>query len=529
MPYLSVRLRDRSFNPTRGDEAPYKLVPKRYTKSVIGGCKDAEIQVTGGASAVWEAIDFLRYDVQIRDSTGESVWWGYVNSVEISVGQYKFGVTLDTMGNFVAIAYGRVLPGSSSSSTRATTAYASDAVSISTYGTKERLLSLSSASDDAALNRRDQELAANKLPVPLISWAAGSDNEVRATLTCKGWWNSLDWRYASQPADVVQHTETNGDEVFSQLRNDAANTRVAQSFASDPINSWSAGSVQMRMRRHGSPAITVHVDLQTDSAGSPSGVSIGSTNILSTAFDSSVNWIVADLSGSGVALTPATTYWIVLTIGTGTTDGSNYIEVEASKFNVYTSGTGKVFNGSWALPSLTDAYDYLFIVSGVRETTRMMSDIVTIYGQFIISTFLPTASVVYTNAYLDGDSTAREELETLMDIGSAALVRYISDVDINRVLTFNTEPLPTILKYYLNAEGRIFNQYQVEIPARNCPVGYWAKLDGVVPSTANISSLADPSLVFIEEAEYDVDKDLYIPHPRSLGSVWSQLGKVRRL
>ena len=52
---------------------------ERMTRHAYGGCRRAEITVTGNRASVWEFAEYLGCPVEIFDDAGRSVWWGYVH------------------------------------------------------------------------------------------------------------------------------------------------------------------------------------------------------------------------------------------------------------------------------------------------------------------------------------------------------------------------------------------------------------------------------------------------------------------
>jgi hypothetical protein len=47
-----------------------------------------------------------------------------------------------------------------------------------------------------------------------------------------------------------------------------------------------------------------------------------------------------------------------------------------------------------------------------------------------------------------------------------------------------------------------------------CPVGYWARIAATGLNVTEKALIGASNLVFIEEAEYNVERDEYIPRPR---------------
>lgn len=170
------------------------------TWSVIGGCETASITAEDPSDAnLWRLVERLRYPVVIMDGIDRNAWWGYVSEVRIKAGGFEFGVSIDSMSNKIAVAYSFIATGSSQVGTRKTTAWLIDADSTAAYGIKEYLASGSGLTDAAALAKRDSILAAKKYPGGTIVEARSNGNAT-ATINCRGWWSTLDWRYAAVAA-----------------------------------------------------------------------------------------------------------------------------------------------------------------------------------------------------------------------------------------------------------------------------------------------------------------------------------------
>mgnify|MGYP001559044191 CR=1 FL=1 len=191
------------------------LEPTSYSWHGIGGPEAANITVWGNPNAVWEAVEWLRCPVEITDERGTLVWYGYVAEVEIRVGAITVGVSLDDMANKIAVAYSYIPAASTTPGERKTTAYSSDTDSTAEYGTKELLASLSGASDAQATGKRDTLLAAKKYPVPTVQMIG--ENSLSASLKCRGWWDTLRWRYYTQAGTVDTATTTQIGDILTSV------------------------------------------------------------------------------------------------------------------------------------------------------------------------------------------------------------------------------------------------------------------------------------------------------------------------
>lgn len=196
------------FTRAMPDPQPLKLPPlsleaERMSWAAIGGPDLATVSVTGGELALWSLANTLRCPVEIRDATGDQVWWGYVADVGITAGDLEFGVSLDTMANTVAVAYAYVPVGEATVGTRETTLWDEDVESVAEYGTFERLEPMSTAETLEAENRLASILAAYHYPVPTIGFGGSG---LSATLRCRGWLHSLKRRYYENTATAETET-----------------------------------------------------------------------------------------------------------------------------------------------------------------------------------------------------------------------------------------------------------------------------------------------------------------------------------
>jgi len=161
-----------------------------------GGPKRARLQLAGPDMALWQAYQMLRYGVEIRNQLGEPIWWGYVHSVDINVASLSFGLSLDNMSNSIAVNYltpdGEV----------AQTDFLADDESVLAYGTKQLLVSADGYTATAATQRRANELNRRKLPKSTAPQSGGSggrsDEGISVTLECRGWFDTIGWRYYSR-------------------------------------------------------------------------------------------------------------------------------------------------------------------------------------------------------------------------------------------------------------------------------------------------------------------------------------------
>lgn len=196
------------------------LMPTLYSVG-MGGPIKAVFTASGELPAIWRLFDLLRCPMTIESERGDLRWWGFLSQVTATVDAIEFGVTLDSMSNRVAVAYSYVAPGSADVGQRKTTAWSEDSDSSSVYGKKEALISLSGATDAAAVQVRD--LILSKRRYPLATWQRTPGERARsvtAAIEARGWWSTLEWRnYAVTTTASVETTTQikNAIELYGQF------------------------------------------------------------------------------------------------------------------------------------------------------------------------------------------------------------------------------------------------------------------------------------------------------------------------
>ena len=191
---FAVEFRNRGGSPVRGmDGLTWTVGP--YSARAVGGYEEASLTVTGEAALLWGLLEWLRYEVTIRNENGNDVWCGFVAAVEVGFGGITVGMDVETVRNRVCVAY--TYRDADGSQVRETTTWAEDLDSQAAYGVHEEILSMGDITAAVATSRRDAYLAMRKTPARTLMVGAGN---VGATVRCVGWWQQLDWRYWAQPA-----------------------------------------------------------------------------------------------------------------------------------------------------------------------------------------------------------------------------------------------------------------------------------------------------------------------------------------
>jgi hypothetical protein len=455
--HLTARLFDRALTG-RALAIPVELVPARYSKNAIGGCKYAELAATGDEVRLWELINTLRCPVELADARGDVAWWGYVDEVEITVNGRSYGVDLRHMANRVRIGY---TDGEGESQF---TSWAENTDSSATYGDKEHQETVRQTASAAAAERwRDTELARRKFPVPQVE--TGLRNAAAsAKVICRGWWDTLDWQYYDQSAGTVEFTTERETWVHVDgISGGDSNVRAAQSFTT-PALALVLGSARVLVSKEGDPADNLVVAIYTDSAGSPNTL-LDSVTVPAADISDSKKWISVTFDDAD-ALSASTTYWIHLT-RSGAGDAVNYYKWYTNDEDVY-AGALKVYDASWAALTGRDA---LFSVYGLRSVTNQLTDAL--------------------------------DAEELLAVGTSNNRRLLAEVTRGRRVRVYEEPVQSAGDAYLMADGTLHSTWGVPLEAHTVPYAQWVQLRDVIPETANTSRIADPARLFLEEVEYN--------------------------
>jgi hypothetical protein len=488
-----------------------------YSHAAIGGPRMATLTVEGGKHVLMSYLDKLRSPVEITDERGRIVWWGYVAEVEIKAGAIAIGTSLETMSNKVAVVYSFVAPGTQTVGTRATTTWATDQTSIDEYGYKELQASVSGATPAQAEKMRDIVLAQRKYPVPTVNPAEETEED-KAILHCRGWWDTLGWRYCNISVQVEAYITADDDKQIIGSVTD--NTKCAQSFQLTGGAAWSAYSGKVNIGILGAPADNVILDLCADSAGVP-GTVLGSATISAAIIPVEASWVEGVLSVSP-ALALGTTYWLVIR-RSGANDPSNFYFVKVNTALGYTSGVCRLWNGSAWVARSPDA-DMLFQITGQQETTAQIAAVVAASGQFLAATDIENASGIFSSPYRDGDTTALAEILDLLKSTTSGS-RLLTQVTSARRVRVFEEPSVAAFEYIYKRDGTLMTKTGSMVEPHLCPVAEWVRVQDVVDYDMGL--IADPSYFFIEEAEYDAATDKLRFQPRGIPSPWDVLTRLQ--
>lgn len=359
------------------------LLPRSYTFLDEGGPEQAQIDVTGGREDLWELVELLRCPVEILDEDSEVVWWGFLSQAEIHDGAMVDAVSLEGMYNRLALAYTETTPGVSTPGDRATTAWSQDEDSVTTYGTRENLLSRPQATPLEAANALAYELAQRKYPIPVTTVSSSLADPPFGKLVCRGWWDTLGWTYYSRAGGLEQNANTQGSlnlggatetvvgtshviiDGWQAFGNVAATEKLTMTFSL--AGDMTLTDLAVRLQKINAPTDDVLLKLYDDAAGDP-GSLLATATVSLSGIPAALAWVTETLD-TPYAATASTTYHLFIE-RSGSLDATNYFVVSVDEGLGYSGGQFKIWNGSAWVARSPNA-DLTFRVLGEGLYTRL--------------------------------------------------------------------------------------------------------------------------------------------------------------
>jgi hypothetical protein len=480
---------------------------------VWGGPRSGSITAYGDEKALGDLFSKLRSPVEIYDEVGRACWWGYVSTVRLRIGALEVAVSLDEMANKVAVAYSYIMPGTQTVGVRKTTAWAEDTNSESVYGTKEFISSASGLTDAVAEAKRDVLLALRKLPQSSaavqgggVSYS-GAEASMSATLECRGWWETLGWRYYPAGFPLGPSYEVTAGSTTQALGATGGYLMLKQVITAGSIP-FTPSSVWLYVSKTATaPAnpITVIIREAEVSGGLTKYKTVFSGTIAAASVGTSIGWVECVATAAAGMKNQSNITYTLYVYGETSLD-STYYSFGVNAALGYSGGalqlktTISFADAGWVNRS-TDA-DLLFKIDADATTnTRLLVQNVINYGEFITAAEIETASGVDMTSYQDGDATCMDLAEDLMNSGGPNERRLLAKIDINRMCNIYEEPTATAT-YLMDKNGVVKTMSGSAVVPYLPPVGVYVRLVDLLPATADVGLIADPTLQFIEGAEW---------------------------
>jgi len=471
MEQMHVCLYTRDFSGNVRPSADLRV--ERLTWKALGG--PAEAVFTGsptgkdwlGCSAEW-ALDALARPVTVSNQTGEKVWWGYVQRVELQENDLRLVYDLAELANRICVEFWQPEPQLEWTGERTFTSWADDLDSQRIFGVRERIFTLRSMDESEALQSRDGLLAQTSRPLPQVSQVAAGISLPRVRLVCRGWWETLKWRYA-RFNDGYQGFVKPGlnFQNFGRMANTDA--RVAQSFQT-PYGDWLCGEAVVNIRAVGSNTDQVICELCADAGGVPGSVLASAAVDASSA--SNVRWWVKFRFGTRPAILANTPYWLVFS-RSGALSTANYYQLYTDIANSYPSGKLMSWNGSAWVDVGSGTADINFYTTGFISRLTRMQELAAVErgGQFL--------SGVQVNSAVNGDTLLRREgiqdcqseMADLLAQGDSSGERLLALVEADRRLVIYSQPVEADWQISLDSQGVLRSRSGRAVWSHDLPAG----------------------------------------------------------
>lgn len=293
-----------------------------------------------------------------------------------------------------------------------------------------------------------------------------------------------------------------------------AGVKVAQKFSLPSAGSWTVDKIAIRCTVTGSPVDNLVVGLYSDSAGSP-GTLIEEAVKDGTEVTTAMNWNEFDF-GNTNTIAYGTDYWIVVS-RSGVNTHSNFYVIDMDEDLGYTRGDLKLWTGAaWAARD-PDA-NMPFRILGAWETTTQIEQMITDAAQWIDAYDGVNESNVYSNQYREGDSTALDEIQTLLNAGNDSGQRLLAIVTNENVFRVYSQAAANASSdLLLDENGMVLTTTGTPLEDGLLPVAKWVRLVGMPQSVDHLAPLAT---FFVERAEYRVDQGELMLEPTGLNNPW---------
>jgi len=294
----------------------------------------------------------------------------------------------------------------------------------------------------------------------------------------------------------------------------AHGARIAQKFALPAAGSWTVDKIAIRITSVGTPSDNIKVALHSDSAGNPD-TELEAVTVAGSTITTAMNWNEFEFANT-TTITYGTNYWIVVS-RTGSNNHSNFYSVDMDEDVGYARGGMKLFTGSSWTARDPDAH-MPFRVLGAWETTYQIEQIVNDAAQWMTAYDGVNSSFVYSNQYREGDSTALDEIMTLLNGGNSSGQRLLASVTQDNVFRVYVQPASDrSTDYMLDENGTVMSATGNALEEGALPVAKWVRLIGI-PS--GVDHLAPLSPFFVEHAEYRVDQGETLLEPTGVRNPW---------
>lgn len=274
--------------------------------------------------------------------------------------------------------------------------------------------------------------------------------------------------------------------------------RMAQGFWTETPGDWVLHSVEIKMRRTGSPADNVQVRLYSNSGAAP-GTWLATGTVTGSAVTEGEDgrWVVFVMD-IPITLANSSLYWLVVQ-RSGANDWDDFYEVQVDGAGGYGLGALLLDPGDGTLVNPVEPLSLAFRLRGAVDIALQAQEICEESGLFADVEVADLADLA-TNQTRDGSLFAIDEVQELLDTGDATTTRMIATVNHQRYVLIRKAPAPEAAQFVWR-NGTLFTAQGLPAAPGLMPVGEWCQIDNPL---LRQGALAGAMTFFVEGARYSV-------------------------
>lgn len=451
---------------------------------------------SGNPEQLRDMLYHLRAPVDIYDDTGTWVWGGYLFESGVQIGGVKRTVSLENYYNAVRVGY------PTTGGQTAYTAWVTDATGITNYGRKELTETTASGNPTAAANYATTLLAVYSKIIPSVEVGTG-ENE--ATLTCKGWYSTLEWRNYSRAALGLSYWP-NPIPNQSKMLGAASDGHHGVSMPCTTNGAYAFDSVTIILHHSGGFPQDITVALREPASPPGSGTLRQSV----TTDETAVVWGENTFYFSALYSWPsAHTFNLIISVPSESPSQVYFYGIDAS-----VAGTVLVeYFGLWSSPSPDFSVEYK--LHGVLANETRISDAIASHAAFFTGTDT-VASGQNTDTYVADGVTLKSIVDGILEMGTSSGTRLLATMTEGRRLRLSAEVAgdASTATLMITESGKLKDRYGGDIGGGNPCNQYCIFWDEIPSVLTGVTRNPDLSSFYVEAATYNVAEDSWTPEAR---------------
>jgi hypothetical protein len=293
---------------------------------------------------------------------------------------------------------------------------------------------------------------------------------------------------------VAGHQHTTIGSIVSKLGVDWP--MIAQKVV--PSTAMTLTGVGLHLNKVGQPG-GVLVEVCSNSNGFPGEV-LGSADLPGDDISTSPGFHTAALD-EPLSL-PYTADGYFLVISTTGSSSISYIEMRLDTTAGYTAGFGLKKEGEIWAEGAGDMPFRLY-ANEIVETSQMVQNLLTAYGQFFKGVFVNDPSDLGAESYRSGDTTAAEEIEKLLEIGTINGLRMLARVNYDRTVEVWEMPDEAAPAVEMREDGQLWFRTGVQVAPSFDPTGKWISVEPLLRSVLFTNNFTGSQQFFVDGTRWD--------------------------